>query len=118
MSRIVLNRPLAGRYYQTLFEAAGETPDIRATVSSTEMVRSMVGAGQGAAILNMLPKTDVSYGGDRLVALPISDPLPALTLSVGYNTERPRRLVQVVATALKTYFAGPDGARRVISDGR
>ncbi len=101
---IVLNRPFAGAYYQRLFEAAGHTPRVAAHTNSTEMVRSLVGARQGVAILNMWPRTEITYAGDALVARPIADPLPALTLSVGYDKSAPRRLVRHFVEAARVHF--------------
>lgn len=104
---VVLNRPVAAAYYQSLFDANEIT--VAAYANSTEMVRSLVGAGHGCAVLNMQPLTTQSYSGAKLVGVPISDPLPPLTLSIGYNKTRPRRLVQDFVYACRTHFthAGP-----------
>ena len=75
---VVLNRPVAAAYYQSLFDANDIT--VAAYANSTEMVRSLVGAGHGCAVLNMQPLTTQSYSGAKLVGVPISDPLPPLTL--------------------------------------
>ncbi|MEM1079679.1 MAG: LysR family transcriptional regulator [Pseudomonadota bacterium] len=112
---VVLNRPVAAAYYAGLLRAETPSPKIAAYASSTEMVRSLVGAGHGCAILNMRPRTAVSYGGDDLVALPISDPLPALSLAIAYDQARPRRLVQHVVDACRAHFADPDRDRCIVS---
>lgn len=101
---VIMNRPIAADYYRRLFDAAGQSPATIAYANSTEMVRSLVGAGNGCAILNMLPSTDVSYAGDRLTALPIRDPLPPLNLAVGYDKSNPRRLVRHFADSCRTHF--------------
>jgi len=100
---VVLNRPVAAAYYQSLFDANDIT--VAAYANSTEMVRSLVGAGHGCAVLNMQPLTAQSYSGAMLVGVPISDPLPPLTLSIGYDKTRPRRLVQDFVNACRTHFA-------------
>ena len=100
---IVLNRPVAARYYKNLFATHDTT--IAAYANSTEMVRSLVGAGQGCAVLNMRPLTQQTYCGAAVVGLPISDQLPPLTLSIGYDKTRPRRLVQHFADACRVHFA-------------
>jgi len=104
---IVLNRPVAAAYYQNLFDANDIT--VAAYANSTEMVRSLVGAEGGCAVLNMQPLTLQSYCGATLVGVPISDPLPPLTLSIGYDKTRPRRLVQDFVDACRAHFthAGP-----------
>ena len=102
---VVLNRPVAAPYYQSLFDAHANDITIAAYANSTEMVRSLVSAGHGCAVLNMQPLTQQSYCGVSLVSLPISDPLPPLTLSIGYNKARPRRLVQHFVDACRAHFA-------------
>lgn len=104
---VILNRPVAAAYYQSLFDAHANDIRVAAYANSTEMVRSLVSAGHGCAILNMQPLTLQSYCGQTLVGLPISDPLPPLTLSIGFDKSRPRRLVQHFVDACRTYFAQP-----------
>lgn len=109
---VVLNRPVAAAYYQSLFDANDIT--IAAYANSTEMVRSLVGAGHGCAVLNMQPLTAQSYPGATLVGVPISDPLPPLTLSIGYDKTRPRRLVQQFAAACHAHFAQAGPQRCIV----
>lgn len=113
---VVLNRPLATKYYQSLFELVDRDTAIVAYANSTEMVRSLVGAGHGCAILNMVPATDETYAGDPVVAVPIRDHLPPLTLSIAYDKTRPRRLVQHFVDACKLAFA-EDAGQKFIIDG-
>lgn len=98
---IVLNRPTAVEYYKELFAAAGRGEENTIYANSTEMVRSLVGAGLGCAILNMIPATDISYAGDKLIARPIDGSIPSLTLSIGYDHAKPRRLVNAFVTLCK-----------------
>lgn len=112
---IVLNRPIAGDYYRGLFEEAGQRPAHLAFANSTEMVRSLVGAGHGCAVLNMLPLTDSSYAGDRLAAIPIADPLPPLSLSVGYDKSGPRRIVSHFVERCRMYFGKGYGRRHIVA---
>lgn len=102
---VVLNRPVAASYYQSLFDAHAEDITIAAYASSTEMVRSLVSEGHGCGVLNMHPLTQYSYSGSKLIGVPISDVLPPLTLSIGYDKPRPRRLVQYFVEACKSHFA-------------
>ena len=106
--RIVqLDRPFVSDYYRALFEQGGAVPRPAVYTNSTEMVRSLVGAGRACAILNMLPLTDRSYAGDRLVARPIRDALPALTLSVGFRAGPQRRAVTAFVDACRAFFETP-----------
>jgi DNA-binding transcriptional LysR family regulator len=78
------------------------------------MVRSLVGAGHGCAILKTLPLTATSHAGDALIGVSISDPLPGLTLAIGYEKFKPKRLVQHFVDACRQYFATPGPARCVV----
>ncbi|SPH20862.1 Hca operon transcriptional activator HcaR [Ascidiaceihabitans donghaensis] len=107
---VVLNRPMASGYYHGLLERQPTAPTIAAYANSTEMLRSLVGRGHGVAILNMQPRIGSTYGADEVVGRPIADALPPLTLAVGYEKDRPRRLVQVFVDACVAYFANPANA--------
>jgi len=111
---VVLNRPVATTYYRKLLEAHAKDVVISAYANSTEMVRSLVSEGHGCAVLNMQPLTRDSYCGASLVSLPISDPLPHLTLSIGYDKSRPRRLVRCFVEACHAHFA-KDGPRCLVN---
>lgn len=113
--QIVLNRPVATAYYQGLLDAYNRDTPIAAYANSTEMVRSLVSAGHGCAILNMRPLTSTSYSGETVVELPISDPLPPLRLAVAYDKSRPRRLVQHFVDACKDHFASAENERCIIA---
>lgn len=115
---IVLNRPVAVDYYRQILTHSATTISPSIYANSTEMVRSMVGAGQGVAVLNMMPLTATSYAGDPLVALPISDPIPPLTLSLGYDKTRPRRIVSHFAERCKEYFAQSGANAHVVTPER
>ncbi|MEP3196360.1 MAG: LysR family transcriptional regulator [Lentilitoribacter sp.] len=112
---VILNRPIAKGYYQGLFDKHAGKISIAAYANSTEMVRSLVGAGFGCSVLNMKPQTAKSYGGDDLVSLPITDPIPPLNLSIGYDKKRPRRLVEHFANACLSYFH-KTGSHRCLVD--
>jgi DNA-binding transcriptional LysR family regulator len=91
---VQLDLPVARPYLRGLFAAADLEPVWGARANSTEMVRSLVGAGAGLAILNMKPKTAVTYGGDKLTAVPLASDLPSITLQAGYLKKRPRMVVK------------------------
>lgn len=111
---VVLNRPVAAAYYRDLFDSRHFDVTIAGYANSTEMVRSLVGAGHGLAILNMQPLVSTTYGGDAVVARPISDPLPPLPLAIAYDPTRPRRLVQHFVNACHAHFAQPGPDRCIV----
>ncbi|MCF2870347.1 LysR substrate-binding domain-containing protein [Octadecabacter sp. G9-8] len=111
---VVLNRPVAAAYYDGLFRTGARDAPVAAYATSTEMVRSLVAAGRGCAILNMCPRTSETYSGEKVVARPISDDLAPLTLAVGYDKTRPRRSVQDFVNACRSHFAKSGPARCVV----
>ncbi|MEM7651827.1 MAG: LysR family transcriptional regulator [Pseudomonadota bacterium] len=113
---VVLNRPVAASYYHHLFDAHTTTPTVSAYATSTEMVRGLVSAGHGCAVLNMSPRTNIAYSGEAVVCLPISDPLPPLTLAIAYDRSRPRRIVQHFVESCCAHFRR-EGPHRCIVEG-
>jgi len=111
---VVLNRPVAVSYYESLFGPDTRQKPVAAYASATEMVRSLVAAGHGCAILNMRPLTDESYCGEKVAARPISDNLPPLTLAIGYNKSRPRQVVQTFVHACVDHFEKDGPAQCVV----
>jgi DNA-binding transcriptional LysR family regulator len=112
---IQLDRPLARPYLDTLFRDRGLAPGIAARADSTEMVRSLVGAGLGVAVLHMRPLTALSYGGDRLAAVPLEPGLPTLQLLSGRTAGQPRRLVMAFLEALKAWMSDPAAQALVVT---
>lgn len=104
---VQLDRPLARPYVERLFRQKGLAPDVVARVDSTEMVRSLVGAGVGLAVLSMRPLTVISYGGDVLRAVPLEPGLPHLQLFEAHVKGRPRRPVAAFIDALDAFLSTP-----------
>ena len=102
---VILNRPVVTTYYRDLLEREGQTLHVVATATSSEMVRSLVGAGLGCAILNMRPHVQRSYAGHALACVPISGPASGLTLCLGRIPGPSRRMVQAFSEACATYFS-------------
>ncbi|WP_261385916.1 LysR family transcriptional regulator [Tateyamaria omphalii] len=111
---IVLDRPVAASYYEGLFADSTRKAPIVAYANSTEMVRSLVAAGRGCAILNMRPLTSDTYCGAKVVERPISDVLPPLTLAIGYDKSRPRRIVSEFVRACHAHFTRTGSTQCVV----
>lgn len=102
---VLLDLPVVREYYQAILERQDVEARFVASASSTEMVRGLVGAGFGSALLNMRPKTDTTYGGDRVSAVPLSSGVRPLRLVAGHLGGKQRRLVEDVIAAFKEYFS-------------
>lgn len=114
---VLLDLPFTSQYLSGLMEAARISPRVVATASTTEMVRSLVGAGVGVSILNMRPDTAQSYAGDRLAAVPLAGPLPPLKLVLGHPGGGQRRLAETFASACRAYFLTEAASRLVVRSG-
>lgn len=112
---IQLDRPLARPYIEGLFQQRDLSPRIAARADSTEMVRSLVGAGAGLAVLSMRPRTERSYGGDRLAAIALEPDLPRLQLLAGHAMKHPRKLVSVFLDALKEWTVTKGAAELMVT---
>ncbi|MEE4239571.1 MAG: LysR family transcriptional regulator [Anderseniella sp.] len=115
---VLLDLPFTSQYLRGLLEEAGITPRIAATASTTEMVRSLVGVGIGISILNMRPLTDVSYAGDKLLAVPLAGSATPLRLVLGHLGGSQRRLAETFAKACREYFACNAANQLIVSLGK
>ncbi len=102
---VLLDLPMTNEYYRNLVNDSDTDANVVATVSTHEMVRSLVGAGVGCSILNMLPLTAITYAGDNVTAVPLQSGVRPLELVLGHLHGKPRRLVQAFMDATQNYFA-------------
>ena len=60
-------------YFISIFEESGLQPNIVFSSPSIEMVRGMVGQGFGFSVLVTHPKSDVTYDGQRVVCVDLTE---------------------------------------------
>ncbi|MEM7223886.1 MAG: LysR family transcriptional regulator [Pseudomonadota bacterium] len=114
---VLLDLPFTSAYYRGLLDDHGVDARIVATASTTEMVRSLVGAGIGCTILNMRPSTSLTYAGDKIVAVPIRTADPArrsLKLVMGHLGGKPRRLTRTFMGACSDYFSRQEATDLIV----
>jgi len=70
---ILLDVPPSSRYFVSLFEQAGLTPNIVFASPSIEMVRGMVGQGFGFSLLVTHPKSNTTYDGKTLACRSLAE---------------------------------------------
>lgn len=75
---ILLDLPHSRDYFLGILASAGLQPEIRYRTMNYETVRAFVAHGHGFSILNQRPRHDLSYDGERVVALAITDEVPSL----------------------------------------
>lgn len=103
---VLLDLPGVSEYYRRALETGGVDHRVVSTATSLEMVRSLVGAGIGCSLLHMRPKTDITYSGDRVAAIPIRPAVEPLTIVTGQLLGNPRKAVQAFVDELHRYFDG------------
>jgi len=89
---IMLDLPHSRDYFLSLFESCGLEPRISYRSRSYELIRGMVGHGQGFTIHNALPNTPMAYDGSRIAVLQIEEPLQSveiMSLWLARKTMRP-----------------------------
>jgi len=103
---IAFDLPITQQYFHSLFIQHNLRPRIRHQVKSYEMVRSLVGAGQGYSILIMRPMNERTYSGDKLTYLPIRATIAPPRYGLAFaNQYRTTRLVQSFAQVCRDLFS-------------
>ncbi|KAG1715083.1 HTH-type transcriptional regulator YtlI [Nymphon striatum] len=108
---VLLDLPVVSEYYASQFGQAGIAPNIVATATSLEMVRSLVGRGVGCSLLHVAVANELTYAGDTVVAVPLDPEVEPFKIVLGHLAGNPRRLVQVFIEELRSYFLGEDVAK-------
>lgn len=108
---VLMDLPHTCDYFLSLFTAKGLSPNIRHRTRSFETVRSLVGNGLGVSILNLEPKTPITYDGCAIVTRPITgSPKPLQVVILTPQRLRQRRLAQAFTEHISDYFSAPSGS--------
>lgn len=103
---ILLDLPHSRDYFAGLFATAGIEPRIAFRSRSTELIRGLIGHGQGYSIHNAVPRTTVGYDGSRIAVLPITEKLPATNvMALRLRRHDLRPAVQTFADYARDAFA-------------
>lgn len=109
----MLDLPITQNYFQNIASIGGRLPKIGYRTKTYEMLRSLVAAQMGYAILIMNPCSDRAYDGSQLVSRPIADRLPlaryGLAMAKDYT---PRRIVQAFINVCRTTLKDEDAAAK------
>ena len=102
---ILLDVPPSRDYFTDLFRAQGLEPRIAFSSPSIEMVRGLVGRGQGYSILVTRPHGDHTYDGQDLVVRPIAEATHPGEICLAWpRSARPTRLTQAFADFCTDWF--------------
>ena len=89
---ILLNLPHTREYYLGLFKQLGITPQVRHVSLGYETVRSFVALGHGYSVLNQWVDHGMTYAGEHVVPIRLTDHLPPTEASlVRLSGNRPTR---------------------------
>ena len=79
---ITLDLPVTEFFFRNLFAQYDLEPRQGQRIKSYELLRNLVGLGQGFSILLMKPPEDITYTGKRVVARPIKEEMPTVQYGV------------------------------------
>ncbi len=119
---VLIDLPHSRDYFLSLFRHVGVAPKAILRCSSLETLRGMVAHDLGVSVLVTRPHGDISYDGQPLVCLPISDPVPAQRVILGWSQRAPLTpLARAFVDIARHYFAavrtfdGPTIARGAVT---
>ena len=93
---VSLSLPITQQFFLSFFSQLNLRPKIKHQTKSYELVRSLVGAGEGYAILIMRPVNERAYDGNELAYVPLSGDIPKSHYGLAFtNRSVPTRLVEI-----------------------
>lgn len=108
---VAMNLPITQQFFLSLFSQANLRPRIKHQVKSYELVRSLVGAGEGYSILIMRPANEKTYDGSELAYVPLNENLPIPHYGLAFtNRSYPTKLVETFARVCRELLKYEDRA--------
>ncbi|MGE0005989.1 MAG: LysR family transcriptional regulator [Parvibaculaceae bacterium] len=103
---IMIDLPHSRTYVENLAALRGVELTVAYRVSSFETIRSLVSHGHGYSILNQHVSLEAVQGGKAMIAKPLTDDLPPVTLILAYveGTRLSRRALAFMEVC-RTHFA-------------
>ena len=93
---VSLSLPITEQFFLSCFSQLKLRPKVRHQTKSYELARSLVGAGEGYAIMIMRPVTERAYDGNGLAYIPILDDVPTAQYGLAStNRAIPTKLVEI-----------------------
>lgn len=103
---ILMDLPHTRDYFVSLFGELRMRPNLQHLTTSFEMVRALAGNGLGYGLLNLIPKSPITYDGKEVRAIPISEPLRPLRIVIIRLAKMPLREVSIAFVDFaREYFA-------------
>ena len=103
---VSLNLPITQQFFLSIFAQTNLRPRIKHQTTSYELVRSLVGAGEGYAILIMRPANERAYDGSELAYVPLEGNIPTSLYGLAFtNRSVPTKLVELFADVCRDLLA-------------
>ena len=110
---VALNLPITQQFFLSLFSQANLRPRIKHQATSYELVRSLVGAGEGYALLIMRPVNERAYDGSELAYVPLTDNVPPPHYGLAFtNRSVPTKLVETFANVCRETLKSQNSAQQ------
>ena len=99
---VSLSLPITEQFFLSCFSQLKLRPKVRHQTKSYELARSLVGAGEGYAIMIMRPVTERAYDGNGLAYIPISDDVPTAQYGLASSKRTiPTKLVETFSNVCR-----------------
>lgn len=99
---VSLSLPITEQFFLSCFSQLKLRPKVRHQTKSYELARSLVGAGEGYAIMIMRPVTERAYDGNGLAYIPISDDVPTAQYGLASSKRAiPTKLVETFSNVCR-----------------
>ncbi|MBT4887933.1 MAG: LysR family transcriptional regulator [Rhodospirillales bacterium] len=102
---VLLDVPPSREYFLSIFRSLELEPNISFSSPSLEMVRGMVGQGQGYSLLVTHPHLDFTYDGQMIATRPLADDIPRTELGIARHGQiRPTRVMNLFSDFCEQWF--------------
>ncbi|MEK9786453.1 MAG: LysR family transcriptional regulator [Gammaproteobacteria bacterium] len=105
---ILLDLPHSRDYFLGFFGKLGVQPNIRHRSQSFELIRGLVGSGEGYSILNLQPASPQTYDGGEVRCIPIKEKVAPLSIVLAHSASlRQTQRALAFKACCEAYFSGP-----------
>ncbi len=102
---VMLDLPYSRDYFMAIFASCGIVPKIAFRSRSYELIRGLVGHGQGYSIMNVTPRTTTAHDGSEIAILAIDEaPMRVEIMGLRLRRHPPRAAVQAFGALLREAF--------------
>lgn len=121
---VLLDLPLSGEYFLSLFREAGVTPLVAARSASPDVVRSLVANGVGYSLANVRPRATHSLDGKRIVNVKLRGQHRPMQLGLAWaSNQKLRHVVEAFMHRCRSFISNeyipgmtpPGNAVRIIA---